>query len=324
MQTKLENTTLIQYNQNEYSKEIINDTERLNPIQKTSCIQWFNTYGNIEEEHLKRVIVENRLDDFLLRLVAREHTNKVIELDNVLFVIIDVFRTEGTTYSTEQMQFILNTQFIWSMQEKKGNYFEWIRDRLYGGKGLARNKKADYLFFLILDSIIDNYEDTFQKISSYNDRLFESSNIKPTPEFISAVEERKQEIFKFKKATKALRDTVIKLENVNLEEFNTKYFDELKEQANNLIGDIDFELQKLESKINLIFSIQGHFLNEIMKTLTIFSIIFIPITFLAGIYGMNFENMPELKTQNGYFILLAVMFGLSVLIISYFKEKKWF
>ncbi len=324
MQIKLKNTTLIRYDQNEYKKEIINDVEKLNPIQQTNCIQWFNTYGNIEKEHLKRVIIENKLDDFLLRLVAEEHTNKVIELDNVLFVAIDVFRTEETTYSTEQMLFVLNTQFIWSMQEKKGDYFEWIRERLYGKKGLVRHKKADYLFFLILDSIIDNYEKTFQKISSYNDKLFESSNIKPTPEFISVVESRKQEIFKFKKATKALRDTVTKLENVNLETFNTKYFDELKEQANNLISDIDFELQGLESKINLIFSIQGHLLNEIMKTLTIFSIIFIPITFLAGIYGMNFENMPELKTQNGYFILLGVMFSVSVLIISFFKRKKWF
>ena len=87
---------------------------------------------------------------------------------------------------------------------------------------------------------------------------------------------------------------------------------------------IDFELQELESKINLIFSIQGHRLNEVMKTLTILSVIFIPLTFLAGIYGMNFENMPELKFQYGYFLLLGFMFVISLFIVWYFKRKKWF
>ena len=87
---------------------------------------------------------------------------------------------------------------------------------------------------------------------------------------------------------------------------------------------IDFELQELESKINLIFSIQGHRLNEVMKTLTILSVIFIPLTFLAGIYGMNFENIPELKFQYGYFFLLGLMFLISLFIVLYFKRKKWF
>lgn len=80
----------------------------------------------------------------------------------------------------------------------------------------------------------------------------------------------------------------------------------------------------MESKINLIFSIQGHRLNEVMKTLTILSVIFIPLTFLAGIYGMNFENMPELKFQYGYFLLLGLMFLISLFIVLYFKRKKWF
>jgi magnesium transporter len=113
----------------------------------------------------------------------------------------------------------------------------------------------------------------------------------------------------------------MKLENIEIKGFNTKYFSELKEQINNLLTNIDFELHELESKINLIFSIQGHRLNEVMKTLTILSVIFIPLTFLAGIYGMNFENMPELKFQYGYFILIGIMFLIGILIVWYFKQK---
>lgn len=320
----LENTTLLQYNKDEYSELKVTDKNQLSPIQKEKFVQWLNTYGSNHNEVIKDVILQNTLDDFLIKLLFDEYTNKVIELDNVLFVSIEVLELKNNTFNTEKMAFILNTNFVWSIQEKTGDYFDWIRERLKTKKGLVRLKKADYLFFLILDSIIENYEKTLQKISEYNDQLLVSSKVKPTPEFTSIVENRKQEMFKFKKATKTLRDTITKLEKVELPAFRTKYFNELKEQVNNLMEDVDFELQELESKINLIFSIQGHQLNEVMKTLTIFSIIFTPITFLAGIYGMNFDNIPELKNQNGYFILLAVMLCISIFIILYFKRKKWF
>ena len=112
--------------------------------------------------------------------------------------------------------------------------------------------------------------------------------------------------------------------NCFFDNFNTKYFSELKEQTNNLIANIDFELQELESKINMIFSIQGHRLNEVMKTLTILSVIFIPLTFLAGIYGMNFANMPELNWKYGYFLILGLMLVITIISVWYFKKKKWF
>ncbi len=300
----LQNTSLISYNKTEHTHSKLESLEQLYTLKKENYIQWFNTYENVEDAIFKDVINKNKLDDFLIRLLLDKYTNKVIELDEVLFISLEVFNLHELNYTTEKMAFVLNADFIWSIQEKAGDYFELIRQRLAKNKGLARQKKADYLFFLILDSIVENYENTFEKISLSNDELFSSSDIKPTPEFTSVIEERKQELFKFKKATKSLRDTIVQLDKVKLSPFKVKYFADIKEQTNNLLGDIDFELAELESKINLIFSIQGHHLNEVMKTLTIFSIIFTPITFLAGIYGMNFEYIPELKSRYGYFILL--------------------
>mgnify|MGYP000214894796 FL=1 len=115
-----------------------------------------------------------------------------------------------------------------------------------------------------------------------------------------------------------------KLEKIEMNSIETKYFTELKEQTNHLISDIDFELEVLESNMNLIFSIQGYRLNEVTKTLTIFSVIFIPLTFLAGIYGMNFKNIPELQTDNGYFVLLGIMVLITGVTVRYFTKKKWF
>jgi magnesium transporter len=154
--------------------------------------------------------------------------------------------------------------------------------------------------------------------------LDRATNLEPTPEFMFEVEQKKAMIHQFKKASHGLRDIVVRLERVEVKGFQTKYFSELREQINGLTNDIDSDIHELESQINLFFSIQGHRLNEVMKTLTIFSVIFIPLTFMVGIYGMNFENIPELKWHYGYFILLGLMLVVTLISIIIFKRKKWF
>ncbi|KGL58924.1 magnesium and cobalt transport protein CorA [Polaribacter sp. Hel1_85] len=321
----LDNTNIISYSANNYEKTDFSDVSQITLSQGTDTIEWLNTYGINFYDDFKKIIYQNKLDDFLIKLLSEEeHSNKVILLDDLLFITTRVLLTENNKLDSEQMIFIASKDFLWSIQERSGDYFGWIRERLEGNKGIVRKKKADYLLFLLLESIIDNYQDTYQENAELSAHKLNSTHIKPTPEFTSLVEKRKQELFNFKKATLSLRDTIIKLEKMEVEGFDVKYFSELKEQTSNLVSNIDFELQELESKINLIFSIQGHRLNEVMKTLTILSVVFIPLTFLAGIYGMNFENIPELKFEYGYFILLGVMIIITIISVWYFKRKKWF
>jgi magnesium transporter len=321
----LNNTTVIQYSDKNYEKSKFSSHSQIDLSANANGTNWINTYGMEYQNDFKTVILENKLDDFLIKLLMEEeHATKVIILDDLLFVAINVLKTEGIGLDSEQMFFIVSPHFLWSIQEKPGDYFNWIRERLEGHKGIVRRKKADYLLYLIIEAIIDNYQDTYLKHAEMSASALNATNIKPTPEFTSLVERRKQELFSFKKAAMSLKDTIVKLEKVQIKGVDVKYFSEVKEQTLNLISNIDFELQELESKINLIFSIQGHRLNEVMKTLTILSVIFIPLTFLAGIYGMNFENIPELKSENGYFILLGIMLLISIVSVWYFKRKKWF
>jgi magnesium transporter len=321
----LNNTSLISYSNKNYEKTNFSSVSEIVFVEDKQATKWLNTYGIQFYEAYKKVIHQNKLDDFLIKLLSdNEHPNKVILLDDLLFVATRVLITNSQKLDSEQMIFIVSPNFLWSIQEKSGDYFNWIRERLQENEGIVRKKKADYLLFLLLESIIENYQNTYEENAELNADKLNSTHIKPTPEFTSLVEKRKQELFNFKKATLSLRDTIVKLEKVEIDGFETKYFSELKEQTNNLISNIDFELQELESKINLIFSIQGHRLNEVMKTLTILSVIFIPLTFLAGIYGMNFENIPELKFKYGYFVLLGIMVFITICAIWYFKRKKWF
>tara|TARA_R110001592_G_scaffold363155_1_gene680782 strand:+ start:54540 stop:55589 length:1050 start_codon:yes stop_codon:yes gene_type:complete len=322
----LENTSLISYSNKDFSRTKFKSLEDiLISPSTTDSVHWFNTYGMHYRETIKMVIRTNNLDDFLLKLINdQEHRNKVIELDNVVFFAVQVLVKGDTALASEQMIFIASHNYVWSIQEKPGDYFEWIRERLSNNLGISRKKNASYLLFLLIESIIDNYIETYTQYEEQSDLLLDDTDIKPTPAFTAMVESRKQELFNFKKAATSLRNTIVKLEKVGLYQQKSKYFSELKEQINNHITDIDFDLQELESKINLIFSIQGHRLNEVMKTLTILSVIFIPLTFLAGIYGMNFRNIPELETENGYFILLGIMFLISLGSVWYFYKKKWF
>lgn len=321
----LSKTTLISYSRDSCSRQTFDELADVQLTETEETIQWLNTYGIAFQPEFKQVVLQNKLDDFLIKLfLDPNHPNKVIPLSQMLFISIKVLKTESRRLAQEQMIFLFSPGFIWSIQEKKGDYFEWIRQRITDDIGLVRKKKADYLLFLLLESIIDNYQDAHRKYSSLKIQELVLTDIKPTPEFTLKVERKKQKLFRIKRAVVSLRDTITKLENIELKNFHPNYFSELKEQATHIISDVEFEIQELESRMNMIYSIQGHKLNEVMKTLTIFSVIFIPLTFLAGIYGMNFEYMPELKSENGYFIIIGVMVFMAALIIWYISRKKWF
>ncbi len=283
-----------------------------------------NTYGLEYKESFKEVIKENNLDDFLLKILEDDYqANKLIELEELLFISVKTLRIEANEVDTEQMYFISSEKYLWSIQEKQGDHFDWIRERIEKNQGLVRKKNADYLLYLLMDSIMDHYQLIVDKYSGLEESK-QWSDIKPTPDFTARIEQRRSVFFELKRATLSLRDLLVKFEKLEWDTFEEKYFRELKEQANNLNSEIDFELAELESKLNLIFSIQGYRLNEVMKTLTIFSVIFIPITFIAGVYGMNFDNMPELHYANGYFIILGIMMVLAISLYMYFRNQNWF
>lgn len=322
----LAHTTQISYSTEESEKKTFESIEEIHLMDDNSGkIKWLNTYGFKYRNTFKELVRQNGLDDFLIKLLNDEdHSSKVIELDNVLFVAVRVVKTENDEFDDEMMLFMASSHFVWSIQEKPGDHFGWIRERIFKNTGLVRKKKADYLLFMIIESIIDNYQASYQKGSGLKVDEMSITNVKPTPEFTTQVEQLKQQLFQYKRASMSLRDTIVKLEKVQIKGTRTNYFSELKEQVNNLITDIDFDLQELESKINLIFSIQGHRLNEVMKTLTIFSVIFIPLTFMAGIYGMNFKYIPELESRNGYFYLLGAMILITIVTLIIIRRKKWF
>lgn len=320
-----QNTEMIRYTATNYSKEFFFDLNDLILNDNLEERKWLNTYGlNFHTQH-KQIIKHNKLDDFLTLLITEpDHRNKVLELGNSFFLSIKTLHFQENNFYTEQMLFVVSSNFVWSIQEKKGDYFGDIRNRLENNKGIVRNKKTGYLLYLIIEAIIDSYCNVYENLSSKSLDDLNTKTLSSNPQYVETIEKSKQNLFILKKAIATLRDAVIKLEKIEILSYESQYFVELKEQANYMIDDIDFDLQQLESNLNLIFNMQSHKLNEVMKTLTIFSVIFIPLTFIAGIYGMNFKNIPELNTDYGYFIVIAVMLLITLTSVLFFKKKKWF
>lgn len=321
----LKNTSFISYAEERYNCEAAVSEASLDFSSQIIGVSWLNTYGLNFTEDISNVLEQNEFDAFLGKLIAdRGHSNKIIQLDGSLFATLNVLITDRNNLSSEQMLFIVKPDFLWSIQQKKGDHFGWIRSRLENNHGIVRSQKADYLLYLLLESIIDNYKSALDGQGTSIQKSVGHALKQPNPNTIVQLEKNRKSLLKIKKAATGLRDICSKLEKVDRILIQTKYFSELKEQGHNLMADIDFQLQEIESATNLIFSLQNHRLNEVMKTLTIFSVIFIPLTFVAGVYGMNFMNIPGLQNPNGFYIVMASM-GLSALLIAaYFIRKKWF
>lgn len=318
-------TTMIKYSKEEQHTLTFDDIKDIVLKTEENEVIWLNTYGLDFKQEGRKIVKNNNLDRFLNTLMAdNEHRNKVIELDDLLFLSIRTLHFKDDDFYWEQLLFVSSPDFVWSIQERKGDYFGAIRTRIANQKDIIRNKTAAYLLFAIIEAIIENYEDVYDKLNKNNLTGTRLIDVDPTPEFAETIENNKQQLFILKKGASSLRDAITKIEKTSLEKYEARYFTELKEQANYMIDDIDFDLQQLESTINLIFNVQSHKLNQVMKTLTVLSAIFIPLTFLVGVYGMNFDNMPELHFKYGYFISLGSMLLVSILIVFYFKKKKWF
>lgn len=323
----LSDSALIQYDQAHSEMRTFKAVEDIRITGSSDKINWLNIYGFQYLNEVRKIIAQNNLDEFLCFLIhENNHRNKVIELSDSFFVTLKspYYAKHDEEVKFEQLVFIVGENFIWSIQEVRGDHFEHIRSRIKDNLGIVRKKGVDYLFYLLLEAIIDNYYLAYERLNEDNIGLDDPDHVKPTPEFARSVENSKKQLYMIKRTTTSLNEAVGHLQNVEFEKFNQKYFGELREQIKMISDEVDYKLQHLESSINLMFSIQNHRLNEVMRTLTIFSVIFIPLTFLAGIYGMNFENMPELKSRNGYFIVLGAMFLIVVLTITYIRRKKWY
>ncbi len=291
---------------------------------------WLNVHGIHDVSLINEILKGKEIPRFIVQdILDTNQRTKIQSLGDFLFLSVKSILPEGENkIDVEQISFILGRSSLYSFQEKKGDHFEYVRTRIRENNGLVRQKGPDFLLFLLIEGILANYYvtvDQMEEAIDENANPLKSSQTDPA--IINRIESYKRKLLHIRKNITALRDALLSIEKEGynlIDNEQLKYFIDLKINCLYLIECIDSMDLRLGSSENLFFSLQGHRMNQVMTTLTIMAAIFIPLTFLAGIYGMNFENMPELGWKWGYFSVLGVMVIIGLSLLAIFKKRKWF
>lgn len=324
------------YTYNATSLELIRENEsyftrtfKVGELDKKNTY-WLNYHSLASKEEISCLMEEQGLHRLTIEDVFTEkHRPKLEEFDNYIFFTIQSALPSGLhewSLVQEQISFVLGKNYLISLQEKKSDHFPEVRKRLESDIGMIRQRGADFLLFKMLDAIVDNYFEVLDHITELI-RTLEIKVFKDTSEdTLKEVEVLKKQLTELRRIVVPLRDIAMQLEkseNSFIASDNLHYFNDLKDNCLSIIDEIDTNKNVLDSLTNLYYASQGQKMNEIMKLLTIVSTIFIPLTFIAGVYGMNFVHMPELKLKYGYYIIWGVMIIISVALWFYFKSKGW-
>ncbi|TDD77347.1 magnesium/cobalt transporter CorA [Flavobacterium caseinilyticum] len=302
----------------------------MNPKQNN----WLNLHGLNNIELIKSLGDYFKIDNFILAdILNTTKRTKVEELSEILFFNIKSLLPidDSDNIKVEQISFLIKDGVLISFQEKRSDFFTHIRERLRVHSGIVRSKKADYLLYILLDAIMENFYITLENEEDKVEELINLSKESTDPIILEKIEKHRDNFHFLKRSIIPLRESLYNIKSIKddnvfnaIETENFTFFSRLHQKSLELLEQIDSDMSALESASNFFFSAQTHKMNEIMKTLTIVSAIFIPLTFIVGVYGMNFENLPELKYQYGYQTVMGFMFLIVMGMIIYFKKRRWF
>jgi len=322
-----------------YDDSSLKEYEDFNVSELEKCINnqkinWINIHGLNDIEFMKSIGDYFKIDNFMLAdILNTTRRTKIEEQHDILFFNIkSLLPAENSdNISAEQISFLIKEGVLISFQEKRSDFFTHIRERIRTHSGIVRTKKADYLLYILLDSIMENFYITLENEENKIEELINLTKKSADPIILEKIEKHRDNFNFIKRCIIPLRDSLydinsIKEDNVFnvIENDSFSFFNRLHQKSLELLEQIESDMGSLESASNFFFSAQTHKMNEIMKTLTIVSAIFIPLTFIVGVYGMNFDYMPELRYENGYYTIVGIMFLIVIGMIYYFKRRRWF
>jgi len=322
------NIELLVYNKEEV-KEFKFDTieEALSKIDNTSETLWLNIEGLHETGIIKKIVNHFKMHKLsgedVLSIGQRP---KFDDYDHYVHVVAKMFQIENGNIEDEQITIIFGENFLITFQEKEGDVFDHVRNRIFEGKGQIRSKNSDYLAYALLDSIVDHYFIVVEHFANIIEDFEIEVLAHPSEQLLPKLNELRQEASYMRRSIFPLREAVNQFEKLEAPYIHkeTKIFiRDLYDHTLQVIESVGVLKESVNGLLDLYMSSLSNRMNNVMKVLTIVSTIFIPLTFIVGVYGMNFSNMPELEYKYGYLITLIGMAVLTLLMIFYFKRKKW-
>ncbi|MBT4153387.1 MAG: magnesium/cobalt transporter CorA [Candidatus Magasanikbacteria bacterium] len=320
---------ILDYNETDFTEKNLENIEASLPFKDGPSVTWLNITGVHEEKIIHEIGDKFKIHPLVLEDIANTTQRpKVEEYDDYIFVIVKMayFEEETREIVLEQVSLIIGEDYVISLQEKEGDILEGLRERIRNSKGKIRKLGSDYLLYGIIDAIVDHYfsvlEHIGEEIEGMEEKLLQYAN----QNILNKIYGLKQELVFLRKSIWPMREVVSVLqrgEHNLMSEGTSIYMRDVYDHTVQVVETVETFRDMASGMLDLYMSTVSNKMNEVMKVLTIFAAIFIPLTFIAGVYGMNFEFMPELKWRLAYPVWWVAVIVLTVGMIIYFKRKKW-
>lgn len=321
--------SLIDYDEEHVHEREIKDIEECFPFKGKPSVTWINIDGLHQVGIIEKLGAHFDIHPLILEdIIHTEQRPKAEDLESYAFIVLKMlyYDEKDDQVKGEQVSLILGPHFLISFQEQAGDVFNPIRNRIRNGKGRIRKAGSDYLAYAIMDAIVDQYFVILETVGEKMEAIEEALLGNPTAQTLDSIHAMKREMIFFRKQVWPLREVVGGLargESPLISQTTEIYLRDVYDHTIQVIDTMESLRDVLSGMLDIYLSTISNKMNEVMKLLTIIATIFIPLTFIAGVYGMNFKYMPELEWHWGYFLSLAVMAGLAIFMVFYFRRKTW-
>jgi magnesium transporter len=321
--------TVTCYNENKFIEDELDAFVESLPVGDPGEVTWINFNGVSQVRNLEKVGECFNIHPLVLEdILEVGQRPKIEDYDDYLYIVLDSIRpaAEGEELVSEEISLILGPHYVLSFREGGGDLFAPIRERLLKAQGRIRKMGADYLAYTIIDLIVDNYFVELEKFGDQVEFLEDEVVSRPTPQTLSAVHRFKNDMIMLRKSLWPLREVIARLERREsplISENLGNYFRDVYDHTIIAIDTVETYRDILSGMLDIYLSSISNRLNAIMKVLTIIATIFMPLTFITSLYGMNFKNMPELEWRYGYYGVLGVIVVIAAFMLLYFRRKRW-
>lgn len=321
--------TIIDYDKKKFQEKLAKKVDECFPFKNKPTVTWINVDGVHQLELVKKLGDYFGMHPLVLEdILNTKQRPKMEDFDNYIYIVLKMphYDEKNDEIVLEQVSLILGSNFVISFQEKEGDVFNPIRERIKGDKGRIRKMGSDYLAYALVDAIVDNYFVILEKIGDKVESLEEELVTNPMPETLQTIHNLKRELIFLRKSVWPLREVISGLERGEsplIKKSTRVYLRDVYDHTIQVIDTVETLRDMVSGMLDIYLSSISNKMNEVMKVLTIIATIFIPLTFIAGIYGMNFQFMPELGLTWSYPAILILMLVMVIGMLIYFRKKRW-
>ena len=320
---------IINYTQTQVTEKIVETVEECLPFKNKQPVTWVDITGIHKTDIIEKMGACFDLHPLVLEdITTTNQRPKLEDFEYYLFIVLQMlaYNEKSKEIEAEQVSLILGNNFVISFQEREGDVFDPVRERIRSGKGKIRMAGSDYLVYSLIDSIVDNYFIILENIGEQIESTEEDLIKNPKRETLNVIHQLKRELIFLRKSVWPLREVISYLQRGDsklVKKITEVYLKDVYDHTIQIMDTTETFRDLVSGMIDVYLSSISNRMSEVMKVLTMIATIFIPLSFIVGIYGMNFRYMPELEWRFGYFFVWLVIIVVGISMATYFKNRKW-